>query len=144
MSGPMATTYVPELRDPVVVDGTVHRLAGSLVALALLGLLATAMVVGATRLVSTMTESLDSQAAPTAEAIIRPGNGPAVAATPRARILSVDCTLAGPVQVAADGTGAYTVTSGAGNVRCPDGRFREGDTLRWPPNHPVETGPLPG
>jgi len=141
----MATTYVPELRDDALADGaTFGRVAGWVVGVALLALLATTMIVSASRLVEGMSETLDAQGSPPAEAVIRPGNGPAVAATQRARIVSVECTLTGPVQVAADGTGAFTVTSGAENVRCPDGPFREGFTLRWPPEHPVRTEALPG
>jgi hypothetical protein len=141
----MATTYVPELRDETLaVDDAVPRVVGWIGAVALLALLATAMVLGASQLVSAMGETLEADRTAAPQAVIRPGNGPSVAATQGARIVSRDCTLAGPVRVAPDGTGAFTVTSGAENVRCPDGDFRNGFTLRWPPDDPVQTQPLRG
>jgi hypothetical protein len=95
------------------------------------------------RLVSTL-ETADAATTIGPERIIRSGSGPAVAASPRGRILSLDCTLSAPIRVAADGTGAYRVLSGAEHVQCPDGRFREGGTLRWPPDHPVRAEPTRG
>ena len=75
---------------------------------------------------------------------IRPGNGPAVVATTEARILGRDCTLAGPVRAAADGSGAFVVTSGARHIRCRGGAISNGATLRWPADHQVRTESLAG
>jgi hypothetical protein len=90
----------------------------------------------------------DPEAAPAGEvepeAVIRPGNGPAVAATSRfPRIVSTSCWLSGPIEVAADGTGAFVVTSGARHVHCAGYRFRPGFTLRWPADDPPRTAPVP-
>jgi hypothetical protein len=73
--------------------------------------------------------------------VINPGNGPSVAATARSRIVSTECWLSGPIDVAAEGTGAYVVTGHADRVHCPDGQFEEGFTLRWPAQHQPGTRP---
>ena len=126
--------------DPVAPTGS-RRLLGLAAPVLILALLAAGLVYGVSRLASMLTEPIDAEPTRAAQAVIEPGNGPAVAATARARIISLDCTLAGPVEVAGDGTGAFIVTAGAGQVRCPQGDFRNGFTLRWPSARPPQTRP---
>src|SRR5215204_5667871 len=100
-----------------------RRLVELAVPLLILALLAGGLVYGVSRLASALTAPIDAEPTRAAQAVIEPGNGPAVAATARARIVSLECTLAGPVEVAGDGTGAFIVTDGANQVRCPEGNF---------------------
>jgi hypothetical protein len=74
--------------------------------------------------------------------VIRPGNGPAIAATfDRARIVSTACWLSGPIEVVPDERGSFRVMSGGEHVHCLGGRFREGFTLRWPAQRQPRTRP---
>jgi hypothetical protein len=41
--------------------------------------------------------------------------------------------------VAPDGTGAFTIRSGAEDVACPGATVQPGMTLRWPPESPPVT-----
>jgi hypothetical protein len=92
---------------------------------------------------SILTAPIDQERTRAAEALIRADQAPAVAATARGRIVDLDCTLQGPIEVAPDGTGAFIVTAGARQVACPDEGFRTGFTLRWPPERQPVTEPLP-
>lgn len=76
------------------------------------------------------------------DAVILGGQGPAVAATSEGRILDLGCVLTGPVEVVADGTGAFVVTRGGPRVACPQATFRNGMNLRWPVESPPDTVPV--
>jgi hypothetical protein len=138
----MASIYLPTPTAEVLVPERTHRLVRPVVALLLVAAVAVGAASGLRWVADALTASSTAVPHPVAQAVIHPGNGPAVAATVRGRILSLECTLAGPIEVAEDGTGAYVVASGADNVRCPHGQFREGFSLRWPARHPVTTAPL--
>ena len=138
----MASIYLPTPTAEVLVPERTHRLLGLLLLVLVAGLVVGGLVSGSRWLDENLAVAGAAPPTPEAQAVIRPGNGPAVAATVRGRILSLDCTLAGPVEVAEDTTGAWVVTSGAENVRCSHGQFREGFNLRWPPGHQVATEPL--
>jgi hypothetical protein len=133
----VATIVVPA---PEVAVG--RRILAFAAQLLLLGLLAATIGGGGSWLISGLTQPVDAAPRPQPESTIRPGVAPAVAATARGRIVSLDCALTGPIEVAADRSGAYVVTSGADQVDCPTGHFREGFTLRWPIGSQPETVPL--
>lgn len=75
------------------------------------------------------------------DAVILGGQGPAVAATSGGRIIDIGCVVTGPVEVVADGTGAFVVTRGGPRVACPQGTFRNGMNLRWPVESTPDTVP---
>jgi hypothetical protein len=137
----MASIYLPEPTSEVLLPVRTHRVLELIGPLLVLAVLAGGLVFGLSWLGENLAPTITEAPAAAPAAVIRPGNGPAVAATVRGRILSLACTLAGPIHVTEDGTGAYVVTSGADNVRCPRGQFHEGFSLRWPAGHAVATQP---
>ena len=141
----MATIQAPApYIEPVVDAGPVRQILRMVAPIVVLVVAATAMALLGSQLVERLELPGDDAEATTAvsEAVIRPGNGPSVAATARSRIVGTACWLSDPIEVAADGTGAFIVTAGAGNVHCPGAEFREGFTLRWPAAHQPRTRPL--
>lgn len=106
--------------------------------LALCGAFATAAVWGVSALALPAGGDVPSQAP---ESVIVGGQLPAVAATQGGRIIDVDCVVAGPIEVAEDGTGAFVVTGGGPRVTCPHEAFHNGLTLRWPAAAAPDTVP---
>ena len=129
--------------EPVVDPGIVRQILRMVAPIVVLVVAATAMALLGSQLVERLELPADDGATTAvSEAVIRPGNGPSVAATARSRIVGTECWLSDPIEVAADGTGAFIVTAGAENVHCPGAEFREGFTLRWPAAHQPRTRPL--
>jgi hypothetical protein len=140
----MATIHVPPLDLEPMGAGWVRQALAMLAPILIIVLAATGSAFGGAAVLDRLTTlPVIDEPTPAPDVVIRPGSGPAVGATARSRILGLDCTLRGPIEAAVDDSGAYVVTSVADQVRCANGRFREGFTLRWPAGRPPTTEPLP-
>ena len=139
----MATIHVPPLDLEPIGSGWIRQALAMLAPILIIVLAATGAAYGGAAALDRLTLPVMDAPTPAPDVVIRPGSGPAVGATARSHILGLACTLRGPIEAAVDDSGAYVVTSGADEVRCENGRFRNGFTLRWPAGRPPTTEPLP-